>query len=72
MPVRACCARVYEELKAEILRRLEPRPLTREERISWAYSNAVLSNPDVTREMVERAVDRGSAAGSDSRFVVNG
>lgn len=31
--------------------------LTRAERIDFAYGNARLSNPDVTREMVERAVD---------------
>lgn len=29
----------------------------REQRISFAYGNAKLSNDDVTREMVERAVD---------------
>ncbi len=30
----------------------------REAAISWAYGNAALSNPDVTREMVEAAYDR--------------
>lgn len=29
----------------------------REQRISWVYGNCKLSNPDVTREMVENAVD---------------
>jgi hypothetical protein len=33
------------------------RPGSREQRISFAYGNAKLSNPLVTREMVERAVD---------------
>lgn len=31
----------------------------REQRISWVFGNCKLSNPDVTREMVENAVDFG-------------
>ncbi len=31
----------------------------REQRISWVYGNCKLSNPDVTRETVENAVDGG-------------
>ena len=34
-----------------------PNGVTREERISFVYGNCKLSNPDVTREMVEAAVD---------------
>lgn len=41
--------------------RAEERP-TREQRIDWAHGSAVVENPDVTREMVERAVDRTAAA----------
>lgn len=32
----------------------------REQRIGWVYGNCKLSNPDVTREMVENAVDTRS------------
>ncbi len=34
-----------------------PYKLTREEVISWVYGNCVMSNPNVTREMVEKAYD---------------
>lgn len=50
-----------EELirKVEVLRAEGKIPpgVTREERISWVYGNCKLSNPLVTREMVEAAVD---------------
>ncbi len=36
----------------------EQRAKRRARAISWAYGNAALSNPDVTREMVEAAYDR--------------
>jgi hypothetical protein len=32
--------------------------LTREQLVDWAYRQAGLENPDVTREVAERAVDR--------------
>ncbi len=35
-----------------------PSTLTREEKVSFAYGNVRLSNPNVTREMVEQAYDR--------------
>lgn len=46
----------------ELLRRVKDMPpMTpaerREQRISWAYGNVALSNPSVTREMVERIHD---------------
>lgn len=51
----------YAQLKAEIqeLHRqgVIPKTPNLEQKIDWAYWNAVLSNPDVTREMVERAVN---------------
>lgn len=31
--------------------------LTREERLDWAYGNAVIENPRITRELVERSAD---------------
>ena len=40
-----------------------PKRPTRDEAIDWAYGNTVLSNPNVTREMVERAYDELKAAG---------
>jgi len=30
----------------------------REQRISWAYGNAAIDNPSITREMVEREYDK--------------
>lgn len=51
----------YESLKARILElmssgQLSPSP-TREERIDFAYGNTKIENDDVTRSMVEAAVD---------------
>ncbi len=40
----------------------EQRAERRAMAISWAYGNAALSNPDVTRETVEEAYDRLHAA----------
>lgn len=55
----------WDELAAEIRRlRAEGKignELTREERISWVYGNCALSNPRITREMVERVVDEADA-----------
>lgn len=34
-----------------------PDAPSREQRINWAFGSAVIENPNVTREMVERAVD---------------
>jgi hypothetical protein len=52
----------YEEMKRvlqDLVRagKLSATP-TREERIDFAYSNVKLSNPAITREMVEEAADR--------------
>lgn len=52
----------YEALKARILElmstgQLSPVP-TREERIDFAYGNTKIENDDVTRGMVEAAVDK--------------
>jgi hypothetical protein len=52
----------YESLKARVLDLmsqglLSPVP-TREERIDFAYGNTKIENDDITREMVEAAVDR--------------
>jgi hypothetical protein len=35
---------------------------TREQRIDWAHGSAVVENPDVTREMVVKAVDKAPLA----------
>lgn len=35
--------------------------LSREERIDWAYGNAVIENPRITVEMVKRASDEDSS-----------
>ncbi len=43
--------------------RLPSRP-TRDETIDWAYGNTVLSNPSVTREMVEQAYDELKSRGA--------
>lgn len=56
----------YEIIKSVSLRVLKatnrlPAEPTREQRIDWAYGSAVIENPKVTREMVERAVDRRRA-----------
>jgi hypothetical protein len=51
----------YEEIRDEVRRRQSEGSLratpTREERIDWAYGNAVIENAEVTREAVERAYD---------------
>jgi hypothetical protein len=51
----------YEDLKAKVqkLRAENKLPVepTRAQKIDWAYGNAVIENPNVTREMAERAVD---------------
>lgn len=51
----------YEALKAQVQSMLaagqiEPTP-SREQRIDFAYGNTKLENAEITREMVERAVD---------------
>jgi hypothetical protein len=44
----------YEQLKLEVRRLFGPDyRLSDEERSDWAYGQARLSNPDVTRAMVE-------------------
>lgn len=43
---------VLHQLRAQF-----PETPSREQRINWAFGSAVLENPKVTREMVERAVD---------------
>lgn len=49
----------FEDLLAEIKRLQEsgrlPKSPTEEERISWAYGNVALSNPNVTLDMVREA-----------------
>lgn len=50
----------YEHLKRRLQAlkaagKISGRP-TDEERVDWAYGNAALSNPNVTREMAEKAV----------------
>lgn len=51
----------YEQLKTQIIDLQKanklPMELSREERISWAYGNAVIENADVTRDMAAKAVD---------------
>jgi hypothetical protein len=52
----------YEQLKIQIIdlqkaNKLPTEP-SREERISWAYGNAVIENAEVTRVMAEKAVDQ--------------
>lgn len=60
-----------DELFSEVKRLRDegriPTSPTREERVSWVYGNCVLSNPLVTREMVEAAVD--AAEGRRARRV---
>lgn len=54
-----------EELAELIEQSRQLGPMTseeqREQRISWVFGNCKLSNSDVTREMVENAVDAGPA-----------
>ena len=58
-------AKQRDEELAELIEQSRQRgPMTseeqREQRISWVYGNCKLSNPEVTREMVENAVDSGA------------
>ena len=58
-------AKQRDEELAELIEQSRQRgPMTseeqREQRISWVYGNCKLSNPEVTREMVENAVDFGA------------
>lgn len=46
------------EREIEALPFKEQRRLFREARMSWVYGNCKLSNPDVTRKMVEEAYDK--------------
>lgn len=52
----------YDQLKNRLqeLRQANKLPgaLTREEKISWVYGNAVIENEDVTRSMAEEAVEK--------------
>ena len=64
-----------EELDAEVLseraRRygeLTPEAKARQ-RISFAYGNANASNPNVTREMVERAAEKMKEEASDEQIL---
>ena len=54
-----------EELAKLIEQSRQLGPMTseeqREQRISWVYGNCKLSNPEVTREMVENVVDFGTS-----------
>lgn len=51
----------YEELLAEVQKLQSAGSLpvqpTRDQRVDWAYGNTKIENPDITREMAERAVD---------------
>ena len=51
----------YDNLKAQLQAAIRsgeaPRTPTREQRIDFAYGNTKIENPEVTRAMVERAVD---------------
>ncbi|MEZ4359351.1 MAG: hypothetical protein R3B48_04160 [Kofleriaceae bacterium] len=51
----------YDDLKAKVQAMLAAgqvdRVPSREQRIDFAYGNTKIENEDVTREMVERAVD---------------
>lgn len=49
---------VEETRRADALTETKP---TREQRVSWVYGNCKLSNPNITREMCERAVDVADA-----------
>ncbi len=56
---------VLNALVAEVKRLMDegkiPKEPTREERIDWVYGNCKISNENVTREMVEKAVDKAEA-----------
>jgi hypothetical protein len=66
----------YEELLSEVCRLQDegklPVRLTREERISFVYGNVKLSNDNITREMVERAVDEKILAEAEGKELVDG
>jgi hypothetical protein len=55
-------AQRYDQLKEQIeeLQKANklPESVTREEKISWAYGNAVIENDEVTRTMAQQAVDK--------------
>lgn len=57
------------ELAALLERAKDLPPMTpaqlREQRISWAYGNCAIENPNVTREMVERIHDEMYGRPSD-------
>lgn len=64
-PVAAEAMRQRDEELAKLIeqsRQLGPMTSEeqREQRISWVYGNCKLSNPEITREMVENAVDFGA------------
>lgn len=45
---------------AEVFSKLSPeqkKEVLRQQRISWVYGNLSLDNPDITREMVEKAAE---------------
>lgn len=62
MAVWRCILAQIPDALASVRRQLEEMApglrLTDAERADWAYGNAKASNPDVTREMAERAVKR--------------
>jgi hypothetical protein len=51
----------YEALRAQVSRLQEygtlPKKLTRDDAVDWVYGNTAIENPNITREMVERAYD---------------
>jgi len=60
--IKGVLARVKLDYYLTEVKRLQekgelPTQPTREQRINWVFGNCKLSNPDVTMEMVERAVD---------------
>jgi hypothetical protein len=54
--------RTYDVLMQQIVRMQAegklPTKVTREQMVDWVYGNSAIENADVTREIVERAVDR--------------
>ncbi len=64
MPAMPTIQPDYETLRNQLQesRRLNrvPATPTREQRIDWAYGNAVIENSAVTVEMVTKAVDEAS------------
>lgn len=59
--------KTYEELFAMVTQLQDegrlPTHVTRAQAIDWAYGNTKIENPDVTRKMVEAAMDE-----KESRF----